>query len=115
MQYAIKLILSAALIVIVSEVSKKSALVGSITASLPLVSIIALCWLYYETKNIEQVSSLSSGIFWLVIPSLVLFIALPILLKMGFNFYLSMAGSSAIMVVCYFLMLAILKRFGIEI
>jgi len=107
--------LSAAIIVAVSELAKRSALIGSITASLPLISILAFCWLYYETKDLEKISSLSNGIFWLVIPSLVLFIALPIFLKSGMSFYLSLLSSSALMVVSYWLMLALLKRFGIEI
>ena len=114
-QYLIKLFVSAAIIVFVSEISKKSVLVGAVTASLPLVSILALTWLYMETKDIEKVSALSTGIFWLVIPSLALFIALPLLLKSGTNFYLSLIGASGVTVLCYFSCIWLLGKFGIKI
>lgn len=80
--YIIKVALSAILIVLVSEVSKKSSLIGGIVASVPLLSVFAMIWLYIDTKSVEKVSQLSTSIFWLVIPSLSLFIILPILLKM---------------------------------
>lgn len=112
--YLIKVILSASIIVIVSEVSKRSSLMGSIFASMPLVSILAFIWLYYDTKSKEQVSELSTGIFWLVIPSLSMFILLPILLK-KMEFVPALVISISVMVVLYFLMVLVLAKFGIKL
>ncbi|MBZ0180110.1 MAG: DUF3147 family protein, partial [Melioribacteraceae bacterium] len=89
MYYVIKIFLSSILILIISEVSKKSSIMGSIFASLPLLSILAFIWLYYDTGDKSKIAALSNGIFWLVIPSLSLFISLPLLLK-KFEFYVSL-------------------------
>jgi len=112
-QYIIKLLISAAIIVAVSEISKRSTFIGGMLASLPLTSFLAMLWLYRDTHDAAKVASLSTSIFWLVLPSLVFFIALPWLLKLQLNFYASFAASTAIMFACYGLMLVILKRLHI--
>jgi len=61
------------------------------------------------------VSDLASSIFWLVIPSLAFFISLPLLLKKGVSFYLSMGLSMAVTAGVYFIMITILMRFGIKL
>ena len=110
-QYLIKLVISAALIVAVSEISKRSSFLGGLLASLPLTSFLAMLWLYHDTKDTAKVADLSKSIFWLVLPSLVFFIAFPKLLTLHFNFYASFAAATAIMLACYGLTLLILKRF----
>ncbi|MTI64926.1 MAG: DUF3147 family protein [Methylophaga sp.] len=113
--YMTKVLVSAVLIVAISEVAKRSSVLGAILASVPLVSVIAMIWLYHETGDTAKISALATSIFWLVIPSLALFLALPALLKNGFSFYLSMLIAIAVTVLCYFLMLTGLKLFGIHI
>jgi uncharacterized membrane protein (GlpM family) len=81
MYYLIKIAVTTLLIVVISEVSKRSSFVGALLASIPLISVVAMIWLYVDTKDVQKVSDLATGVFWLVIPSLVLFISLPILLK----------------------------------
>lgn len=112
MYYAIKVLISAILIVAISELSKKSSLLGAILASIPLVSVMAFIWLYVDTKNIDAISKLSISIFWLVIPSLVLFVSLPILLKFT-NFYLALFGAMVLTIIAYYIMIFFLERFGI--
>lgn len=113
--YIVKVVISAILIVVISEISKRSSLAGAILASVPLVSVLAMVWLYIDTRDIDRITGLASGIFWLVLPSLALFISLPLLLKQGINFYLSMTLSILITVVCYWLMITILDQVGIEL
>ena len=113
--YIIKVAVSALLIVAIAEISKRSSLIGAIFASVPLVSVLAMTWLYIDTRNTDKVAALASGIFWLVLPSLALFVALPVLLKQGIDFYLSMTISIAITVACYWLMVTLLGHFGIEL
>jgi hypothetical protein len=114
-QYIIKLVISAAIIVAVSEVSKRSSLLGGLLASLPLTSFLAMLWIYHDTKDPAKVASLSTSIFWLVLPSLVFFVALPALLKFHLNFYASFALATAIMLSSYGLMLLLLRKFNIHI
>lgn len=115
MYLVLKFGLSAALIVAVSEIAKRSSLMGALVASLPLTSILAMVWLYAETGDVARVTALSSGIFWLVLPSLVLFLSLPILMRAGIGFYLSLALSIGLTAVSYVAMLEALRRFGISI
>lgn len=108
----IKLMITTVLIVIISEISKHNSFVGAIFASIPIVSVLALFWLYIETKDISKISSLSTNIFWLVIPSLTLFASLPILLKHGINFYLSMFVSIVLTIGSYFVMTQLLTYYA---
>ena len=113
--YATKLILSAVIIVVVSEVAKASPGLGALIKSLPLISILAMIWLYVDTHDSGRVSALSISTFWLVLPTLPMFLVLPALLKSGIGFYASLAVSIAVMVVCYAIAVPILARFGIAI
>ena len=114
LQYIIKVVLSALLIVVISEVSKKSSLIGGIFASIPLVSVMAIIWLYIETKDIQKISVLSTNIFWLVIPSLAFFILLPILLKSKISFIISIIISLLFTIFFYYLVIFLLNKFGIK-
>ncbi|MGB4415313.1 MAG: DUF3147 family protein [Paludibacter sp.] len=113
--YIIKVLLSSVIIVAVSEISKRSTLMGSIIASVPLVSLLAFIWMYIDTKDTVKIAELSQGIFWLVIPSLLFFILFPVLLKKNVEFWLSLGISLTLMVIGYFVMLFILKKVGINI
>ena len=113
--YLVKIVITTILIVVISEVAKRSTFVGAILASVPLISVLAMIWLYIDTKDVTKVSSLSIGVFWLVIPSLALFLALPLLLKQGLNFYLSISISIGLTVGCYWIMVSALDHFGIEL
>ena len=83
LQYAIKVLVTAVVVVAVSELGKRSSFWGAVLASLPLTSLLAFVWLYRGTGNIEAVASLSHGIFCLVLASRPLFLILPALLKTG--------------------------------
>ncbi len=113
--YALKVLVSAVLIVAVSEIAKRSTFIGGLIASLPLVSILAFVWLYVDTRSAEKIAALSYSIFWLVLPSLSLFVALPWLLKKTGNFYLSLGGAIATMLAIYGILVLILRRFDIEL
>jgi hypothetical protein len=103
-----KIAVSATLIVAISELAKRSSMMGALLASLPLVSILAMIWLYQESGDTAKIIALSTDIFWLVLPSLVLFISLPILINWGLNFYLSLLISSAFTAVAYLIMMKLL-------
>ena len=112
--YLTKIAITTLLIVVISEVAKRSSLIGALLASIPLVSVLAMIWLYVDTKDVDKVRSLATSVFWLVIPSLALFIALPLLLKQGINFYLSMT-IAIITIGCYGVMVYLLGHLGIKL
>lgn len=113
--YIIKILISAVMITAISEISKKSSLIGGILASVPLVSVLGMIWLYIDTQSNEKISQFSTSVFWLVIPSLSLFLVLPMLLKMKFSFYLALPISIAVMIICYYIMIFILGKFGLKL
>ncbi len=113
MKIFIKIIVTALLVTGISELGRRYSTLAAILASLPLTSILAMVWLYVDTKDTQKVSDLSYGIFWAVLPSLLFFIALPLLLKAGLRFPLAMLVSCVLMAGFYFGYLAILKKLGI--
>lgn len=113
--YLVKLVLSAGIIVVVSEIAKQSAGLGALIKSLPLISILAMIWLYVDTQDTGKISELSIATFWLVLPTLPMFLVLPVLLKHGISFYLSLSLSVAVMAACYLIAVPLLARIGITI
>ena len=111
----VKILISAILIALISEVSKRSTFFGAILASIPLVSVMAMIWLYIDTNDSLQVVQLSKSIFWLVIPSLVLFITFPFFIRLQLSFYTALSASLIAMVTTYFITIAILDKFDIHL
>ena len=114
-QYAIKVLVTAVLVVAVTELSKRSSFWGAALASLPLTSLLAFVWLHADGAQAERIAGLSMGIFWLVIPSLVLFVALAALLRAGVPFWASLAVSCVATSVAYVALVALLQRLGVQI
>ncbi|WP_411728487.1 DUF3147 family protein [Methyloglobulus sp.] len=113
--YLTKLVVSALVVVAVSEIAKRNSGFAAIVASLPLTSLLAIIWMRIEGSQSAQIAELSQQIFWLVLPSLVLFLLLPLLLRQGLEFWLSLGLSSAAAVLCYLLMIPLLRRCGVSI
>ena len=113
--YFIKTIITALIIVVVSEVAKRSTFLGAIIISIPMTSLLAFMWLYFDAKDYQKVIDLSYGTIILSIPSFAFFIILPILLKMKQNFAISIIISIIGTSVVYFIFIYLLKKFGISI
>lgn len=112
MYLLLKIILSAVVIAVASEAAKRSTVIGALVASLPLTSLLAMIWLYQETKDSARIAALSGELFWLVLPSLLLFIVLPLLIRRGLGFYPALAISAACTVLGYATTYLALHRFG---
>ena len=115
MQFIIKIIVSALIIASVSELAKRFTPLAAILASLPLISILAMIWLYRDTHDVQKIIDLSQGIFWAILPSLLFFIVLPLLLKLGLKFSLAMFSSSIIMFIGYAVYGFILNKLGMKV
>lgn len=110
--YMVKIAVTSTLVVMIAEISRRSSLAGAVLASVPVVSVLAMIWLYIDTGDVSRVSALSQDIVWLVLPSLVLFLLLPILLKRGIGFYPGLAASIGATVLAYFVAIALARFFG---
>jgi hypothetical protein len=115
MKFFINTIIAALIIAAVTELSRRFSFLAALLVSLPLTSIIALSFVYIETKDVAKVSELSTAIFWLVIPSLAFFLLLPMFLRHGLNFWISLSATSGLLAIGYIGYSALIKRFGIAL
>lgn len=115
MYLLLKVLLTAAVIVTVSELARRSVPLAAVLASLPLTSILALLWLYHDTGSGELAAALSRQIFWAILPSLLFFLVLPLLLRWGVRFPLALPLAVAVMLAGYALYLALLRRLGLPL
>ena len=109
----IKTIITALLIVAISEIAKKSSLFAGLLASIPITSFLAFIWLYWETNDPQKVINLSNSIILMIIPSLIFFIILPISLKLNIPFTYSMILSVTITAFSYWVYVMVLNSFKI--
>ena len=96
-----KIIITALIIAVVSELSHRFTVISALLISLPLTSILAFCWVYYETKDTQKIVEMSYSVFWLVIPSLLFFLILPALLKKDIQFMPALLISSLTLAAIY--------------
>src|SRR3546814_264628 len=109
-----KYLLTAAVVVLVSEFAKRSDRLGGLVAALPLVTILALIWLYLEHQPQEKIANHAWYTFWYVLPTLPMFLAFPVLLP-RFGFWSTLFVCVIITVVCFGLFALLVRHFGIEL
>ena len=110
----IKYFITAAVVVLVSEAAKASDKLGGLIASLPLVTLLALIWLYVEQQPVSKIANHAYYTFWYVIPTLPMFLLFPYLLpKLGF--WPTLIGSIIFTLVVFYLYALVLKNFGIDL
>ncbi|HEX6613904.1 MAG TPA: DUF3147 family protein [Rhodanobacteraceae bacterium] len=109
-QFFLKTLISALLIAGASELGKRSSVAGAVLVSLPLTSLLAMVWLWHDTRDPARLANFSMDVLWLVIPSLALFLVLAWLLRAGWNFWLSLAAAVATTLIAYGASLLLLGR-----
>ena len=87
MYLLLKALLSGAIIAVASELARRSSLMGALLVSLPLTSTLAVLWLYRDTRDTGAVAELAWSILWVIVPSLVFFVVLPVALRRGVDFW----------------------------
>ena len=116
MSYIIfKGIISGILIIIISEVSKKFPGFGGLIASLPLISVMAMTWIWLETGNSEKIINHSLSTFWFVIPSLPMFILIPFIIQKNYSFWTSLIIGCLITMILYLISLWIFLKLEIKL
>jgi hypothetical protein len=110
-----KATLSGLIIMIISEVARRSPGFGGLIASLPLVSVLAIMWLWRDTHDTARIASHSEATFWFVLPSLPMFLVFPALLRNGVDFWIALAGSSLLTIALYSLTVWLLPKVGVSL
>ena len=109
-----KYLLTAGMVVLVSEFAKRSDKMGGFIAALPLITLLTLVWLYVEKQPMEKIANHAFYTFWYVIPTLPMFLVFPYLLgRLGF--WPALAVSALITVACFAVFAIVLRKFGIEL
>ena len=109
-----KYLLTAAVVVVVSEVAKRSDKLGALIASLPLVTVLALIWLHLERQPADKLANHAAYTFWYVVPTLPMFLAFPWLLA-RLGFWWALAASVVMTATCFGLFALALRRFGVDL
>ena len=112
--FLFKILFTAIIIVIISEIAKHYDRLGALIASLPLVTLITLFWLYYENQPEEKIANHAYYTFWYVIPTLPMFVFFPWAIKV-FGFWITFILSIFLTIIIFFLYATILKKFGINL
>ena len=109
-----KFALTSFLVVLISEVAKRSDKLGGLIAALPLVTVLVLFWLYFERQDTEKIANHAWYTFWYVIPTLPMFLIFPSVIK-HYGFWSAMGVSILITILSFIVFASITKKFGIHL
>ena len=111
---AIKALVSGVIVAAVSEIAKRYPGFGGLVASLPLVSVLGMLWLWNEKPDAANMAAHAQATFWFVLPSLPMFLAIPAMLRAGLNFYVALLLGCVLTILLYLGMIALGPRLGIR-
>ncbi len=111
----LKAALSGVIIAAVSEIARRSPGFGALVASLPLISVLGMVWLWRDTEDTALLADHAQATFWYVLPSLPMFLLIPVLLRSGLSFWLALLIGCAVTVTLYLGMTWMGPRIGIRL
>ena len=114
--YILKILVSAAVFTLITELAKRHTALAALITALPLTTLLVLFWRQHqEHATAAQHADFLGLTLWYVLPSLALFIAMPWLLRHGWSFYSSLLASAALTVGLYAIEVRVLAAFGIKL
>ena len=113
--FALKAGVSGLLIAAASTLAKRYPGFGALVASLPLVSVLGMMWLWSEKPDAELMAAHAGATFWYVLPSLPMFLLIPALLRHGVGFWPTLLAACALTVTLYLMMTWMGPRFGLRL
>ena len=111
----IKYAVTAALIVLVSELAKRSDKLGALISSLPFVTLMVMIWLHLESQGSRKIGLHAYYTFWYVLPTLPMFLVMPWLLAKGMNFWLALCICAVVTMAAFALTALLARRFGVNL
>jgi len=115
MWFVLKAALSGLIVATVSTVAKRYPGFGALIASLPLVSVLGMIWLWHDKPDAKNMAAHAQATFWFVLPSLPMFLLIPAMLRAGIPFWLSLLAGCALTIALYLAMTWIGPRFGLRL
>ena len=113
--FFVRVMVSAVLIALIALVGRRWPGTGGIIASIPLVSTLGMIWLWHDTRDPQLVATYTASAFWYFLPTMPMFVLIPILLRQGVGFWISLSAGLALTVILYLLTAALLARFEVQI
>lgn len=113
--FMVKWVLSGLLVAAISEIARRSPGFAALVASLPLVSILGMIWLWRDTSDTARIASHAEATFWYVLPSMPMFLLLPWWLRSGMSFWPSLGLGCLVTILLYFLLLWLAPRFNLPL
>ena len=113
--FVIKAVISGLLVATISLIAKRYPGWGGLVASLPLVSLLSMLWLYGETRDTEKVAALAMGAFWFFLPAIPMFLVIPMMRRSGYGFGLTIAAAILLTMALYAAMGFIAPKLGIAL
>lgn len=110
-----KAVISAIIIVIVSETARRNPGTGALIASLPLISVLGMIWLWRDTGDAARMADHSAATFWYVLPSLPMFLVIPSLLKRGIGFWPALITGCLLTMALYAATILVAPKFGVKL
>ena len=108
-------LLAGAMIAAISEIGRRLPATAAVVASLPLVSVLGMIFLWHQRPDAENMAVHSAATFWYVLPSLPMFLAIPALLRAGVNFWVALLAGCMLTVLLYLAMMQFGSRLGLRL
>ena len=108
-------LLAGAMIAAISEIGRRLPATAAVVASLPLVSVLGMIFLWHQRPDAENMAVHSAATFWYVLPSLPMFLAIPALLRAGVNFWVALLAGCVLTVLLYLAMMQVGPRLGLRL
>lgn len=113
--FAVRALLSGLIVALIAMVARRNPAAGALIASLPLISILGMIWLWHDTGDHQRLADHAEATFWYVIPSLPMFLAIPAMLRHGMGFWGALLAGCALTMLLYLLTIYVAARFGVRL
>ncbi|MBB3586841.1 DUF3147 family protein [Sphingomonas sp. BK481] len=113
--FAVRAVLSGIIVALIAVIARRSPAAGALVASLPLLSVLGMIWLWHDTGDRVRLAVHAEATFWYVLPSLPMFLLIPVLLRHGVGFWVSLAAGCVLTILLYLAVVAIAARFGVTL
>ncbi len=111
----LKILATAVIIIVVNKIQLVNDRLSALLIALPLTSLLAMIWMHQGRQTPERIANHAEGTFWFVLPTLPMFLILPWMLRAGWNFWLALGANCLITAALFWIMVAILRKFGVDL
>lgn len=113
--FIVRAALSGLIVALIAMIARRNPAAGALIASLPLISLLGMIWLWHDTSDTERLAVHAEATFWYVLPSLPMFLLIPWMLRQGTSFWMSLCAGCMLTILLYLLTVLIAARFGIRL